>query len=204
MTWANQHSPSGCRGWSLPSPVRGDPAGARVVDPCASVPGIPEAVDPHLPSLLGGGGLWVAAVGREVGLREGFEHRRWPDPFTSVNIYRARSGEEVGGRGCVCGKGAWARDPRERQRPSGEAERRGGTEGGGRQGRGETDILPGRPCVSALNSQARHGGSDVPVPFSLAWRPPLLDGVNDPLSRDCPVETHHSGIVIDPVASFGL
>ena len=140
----------------------------------------------------------MAAVGREVGLREGFEHRRWPDPFTSVNIYRARSGEEVGGRGCVCGKGAWARDPRERQRPSGEAERRGGKEGGGRQGRGETDILPGRPCVSALNSQARHGGSDVPVPFSLAWRPPLLDGVNDPLSRDCPVAPITLGLSLTP------
>lgn len=56
----------------------------------------------------------MAVVGREVGLREGFEYRRWLDFFILVNIYRVRSGEEVGGRGCVCGKGVWVRDSRER------------------------------------------------------------------------------------------
>lgn len=39
----------------------------------------------------------LVAVRGEMGLGEGLKKIRQPDTFTSVNIYRARNGKEVGG-----------------------------------------------------------------------------------------------------------
>lgn len=54
----------------------------------------------------------MVAVREEVGPGEGFKQIRQPDTFTSVNIYRARNGEEVGGPRGWEGReeAAWARD----------------------------------------------------------------------------------------------
>lgn len=81
-----------------PCQIRGNPAGAgsdRELWTPGGILRVPEAVDsPTCPPSLGS--PWVVAARGKVGLGEGFKQIRQPDTFTSVNIYRARNGEEVG------------------------------------------------------------------------------------------------------------
>ena len=66
----------------------------------------------------------MVAVRGKVRLGEGLQQIRPPDTFTSVNIYRARNGEEMGGpRGYVGKRQPGPEVPREGQRERTERQR---------------------------------------------------------------------------------